>query len=132
MAATAEPPVGVKVVRRVSLRVALRRAVRPVLPRLQLRVWVPALAAVFEVRHQVLVFLPFLVVARWAIFPAPDTLTFEVTRTEFLVTLVSGDATVTEAVGRGGSGVGAMGETELDGLEVGPEPNSFAALTVKV
>ena len=79
----------------------------------------PALPVLFEALHQVFSFLPLPVVARWAIFPAPETLNREMIEAVLRVTFCLTEVTETDGAGVGvGSGVGAaVGVTLFDAGE---------------
>lgn len=136
---TAFPAVGANVVRSVSLREPFLSASRPLLPRLHVRVRVPASLLRALTRHQALSFLE-PVVARWVMVPAPETVTFDVMRAPVRVTLCVMEATSTVAVGVGvAAGVGvtlfdagepAVGATLFDAGEAAVRQALSAARAV--
>lgn len=83
-----------------------------------------AFVAVFFATQRVVVFLPFFVVARWTILPAPGTVTRVVTMTAFLVTFTFALVVVKAVL--------AVGLTAADGADAGEVPPALVAVAVKV
>ena len=80
-----------------------------------------AFVAVFFATQRVVVFLPFFVVARWTILPAPGTVTRMVRMTAFLVTLTFALVVVK-----------VKGVTAADAADAAEVPPALAAVAVKV
>ena len=80
-----------------------------------------AFVAVFFATQRVVVFLPFFVVARWAILPAPGTVTRMVRMTAFLVIFTFALVVVK-----------AVGVTAADAADAGEVPPALVTVAVKV
>ena len=80
-----------------------------------------AFVAVFFATQRVVVFPPFFVVARWAILPAPGTVTRMVRMTDFLVIFTFALVVVK-----------AVGVTAAEGADAGEVPPALVAVAVKV
>ena len=80
-----------------------------------------AFVAVFFATQRVVIFLPFFVVARWTILPAPGTVTRMVRMIAFLVTFTFALVVVK-----------VKGVTAADGADAGEVPPALVAVAVKV